>query len=182
MKKNYNLKLTVESCQDLKKRIKGLKDDLKKINKPYIEECLEWIKKRSIDILNEKAQYDTYKLDLSRIRADIAIVDLIANRKYELLYYADDVSYAEFGTGVVGQSSPHPKSNEVGYHYASGEYSGTGDGSWDWYNEKYGIGIKGFKGYKGKRFIYEAFQDFINEDQYIKIYQRLQRDILNKYF
>lgn len=180
MKRNYNLKLTVESCQDLKKRIKGLKEDLKKINKPFIETCLEWIKERSIDILRQKDTF--YPSNISDVRDKIRIDTIEYNKKYALVYYSEVVGWIEFGTGIVGKQEPHQKSNEVGYHYAIGEHSGTGDGSWNWYNEEYGIGFKGFKGYKGKRFIYEAFQDFVNEEQYIKIYQKLQKDILDKYF
>lgn len=45
----------------------------------------------------------------------------------------EQAAYLEYGTGVKGQSSPHPQANEAGWQYNSGStISSTGDWSyWD---------------------------------------------------
>lgn len=45
----------------------------------------------------------------------------------------EQAAYLEYGTGVKGQSSPHPQANQVGWQYNSGPtISSTGDWSyWD---------------------------------------------------
>lgn len=45
----------------------------------------------------------------------------------------EDAKFLEYGTGVKGQSSPHPQANQVGWQYNSGPtISSTGDWSyWD---------------------------------------------------
>lgn len=45
----------------------------------------------------------------------------------------EQAAYLEYGTGVIGQSSPHPQANEAGWQYNRGPtISSTGDWSyWD---------------------------------------------------
>lgn len=51
----------------------------------------------------------------------------------------EQAAYLEYGTGVFGQSSPHPKANEAGWQYNSGPtISSTGDWSyWDSIKSQY---------------------------------------------
>ena len=64
--------------------------------------------------------------------------------------YSDYAIYVEFGTGVVGSQSPHPKPN--GYRY---DVNHHGDKGWVYYDENSGE-FKWTKGFKSRPFMYNT--------------------------
>lgn len=69
-------------------------------------------------------------------------------------YYA---AYVEFGTGVVGKSSPHP--NPQGWQYDANNH---GDSGWVYYDED-GGGYRWTKGYKSRPFMYNTARQLEKE-------------------
>lgn len=182
MKKKYKLKLSVESCEDLKERLLATAQEYKKdFIAVYLENCLEWIKKESLEKLDKTDTF--YPSSISDIRENIDIMPLDTTRKkFALVYHSDIVAWVEFGTGVVGKNYPHPLADKINYNYASGEHSSSGEGKWNWYNKDYKSGIENYRGYTGKRFIYETIQDFLNMHIGEKIYSIMLNKVLNYYF
>lgn len=182
MKKKYKLKLSVESCEDLKDRLLATAREYKKdFIAVYLENCLEWIKKESIKKLDKTDFF--HPSFISDIRNNIDIIPLNTKyKKYALVYYSDIVAWVEFGTGVIGKTSPHPLANKINYNYASGKHSSSGKGRWSWYNADYASGMNEYTGYTGKRFIYETIQDFLNMHIGERIYSIMLNKVLNYYF
>ena len=79
-------------------------------------------------------------------------------------------TFVEFGTGLKGKTLPHQKANEINYEYDVNNHNLVG---WNWYNEEFDIGMKGFIGYEGKSFLYDAFLDYFYGQQYAIIYRKL---------
>lgn len=69
-------------------------------------------------------------------------------------YYA---AYVEFGTGVVGKSSPHP--NPEGWQY---DVNNHGDSGWVYYDEDSG-GFRWTKGFKSRPFMYNTARELERE-------------------
>ena len=82
--------------------------------------------------------------------------------------------FVEFGTGIVGYGS-HEKADEVRYEYDVNNHGAFG---WNWYNEKDGYLVKGFTGYEGKSFLWDAFFDYYSNGEFAKIYERIYRQII----
>lgn len=76
----------------------------------------------------------------------------------------------EFGVGLKGKNYPHDKANEVHYEYDVNNHNIVG---WNWYNKEFDVGMKGFIGYQGKSFLYDAFIDYYYGQEYAIIYRRL---------
>lgn len=173
---NYRLSLNASSCRELSKKIDNFRKDIVSCKKNYILKCLEWIRKRSIEYLDTND--DFYPSYISDIRNNIKfyIIDrLTTNNNHTIIamsYESEIACWVEFGTGQVGLSNPHPMAYESPqYTYASGKHSSNENGYWVWKNPKYDNGFHTTMGYVGKRFIYEAFRDFIIEEIYIKYYE-----------
>lgn len=172
--RTIDLKLSVEDCKKLKKQLETYKEKLSNFNIEYMKKCLDWVKERSIALLNED---DTFEpSEISDIRDKISIrKDKTTQNKVVLRYYSEIVAWVEFGTGIVGQSDPHPLANQgTTYNYAVGEYSGNEENNftWRWINPAYDDKTHETQGYVGKQFIYKAVKDFINEKQAIEIYKQ----------
>lgn len=65
--------------------------------------------------------------------------------------------YVEFGTGVVGQGSPHP--NPQGYQY---DINNHGDEGWIYYDEDHGV-FRWTKGFKSRPFMYNTARQLEQE-------------------
>ena len=66
-------------------------------------------------------------------------------------------AYVEFGTGVVGSSSPHP--NHQGWQY---DVNAHGDDGWVYYNDDVG-GFRWTKGFKSRPFMYNTARELEKE-------------------
>lgn len=176
MKDSYKLELSVKGCQEFKKRIENFKNNLKNLQDDFLFNSVNWIYQRSLIILNEKDTFQPSRL--SGVDIDVSWKKTEFGNgltRFDFYYENELCHFIEFGTGLVGASEPHPKADELNYGYATGKISSTGE-SWTWYNIKYGVYPQNpmeTYGYVGKRFIYEACQDYINNDMPQKIYNEL---------
>lgn len=185
MKNVYQLKLSIDGCKDFKKRIEGFKNELKNLNSDFVFNSVQWIYQRSLQILHERDTFQPSRLsgvdiDVSYKRTDFSDGSV----RFDFYYENELCNFIEFGTGLVGGSDPHPKADELNYGYATGEISSTGE-SWKWYNIKYGVYPQNpmeTYGYEGKRFIYDACQEYMNYDYPKKIYNELFIKLKKKYF
>ena len=80
-------------------------------------------------------------------------------------YYA---AYVEFGTGVVGSTSPHPDSQ--GWQY---DINNHGDSGWVYYDDNSGE-FKWTKGFKSRPFMYNTAR------QLEKDCEKIAREVFNK--
>jgi hypothetical protein len=69
-------------------------------------------------------------------------------------YYA---AYVEFGTGVVGKSSPHP--DPQGWQYDVNQH---GDEGWVYYDDDHGV-FRWTKGFKSRPFMYNTARQLEKE-------------------
>lgn len=77
--------------------------------------------------------------------------------------YSDYAIYVEFGTGVVGSQSPHPKPN--GYRY---DVNNHGDKGWVYYDDDSGE-FKWTKGFKSRPFMYNTARQLEKECKKIAV-------------
>lgn len=185
MSKVYKLELSVDGCNDFKKRLEGFKNELKKLNADFVFNSVQWIYQRSLIILRNNDTFEPSGLsgvdiDVSYTRTDYSDGSV----KFDFYYENSLCNFIEFGTGLVGASDPHPKADELNYGYATGKISSTGL-PWNWYNITYGVYPQNkisTYGYEGKQFIYRACQQYLEERQPEKIYNELFIKLKNKYF
>lgn len=139
----YSLELSVEGME---KGIKILKDYKKKLERAKIK-IINRLTDKFIEIVKDNIPIDTGDLANSITKIQIA-KDVI--EVYTDMYYA---KFVEFGTGIVGSSSPHPDTSLVNWKYDVNEHGEKGwkyqtkDGTWHW-----------TKGQEGKEFWYKAYQ------------------------
>ena len=184
MRKVIKIELDSKNLKKISEKLDEIQKEIPTVNLSFIKKSCQWIYDRSIDILQEKDTLITPHI--SGIEKDIRTEIIPVGKniiKCNLYYYNEIVAWVEFGTGIVGEEAKHPLADEFGYKYNSGEInSNNPEGRWNWYNPKYNIGMSGFQGYEGKRFIYEACQEFINKKIYVKIYSEEFNKMLNRYF
>lgn len=180
------LKLSAEDCRKLKKKLKAYKNKLLNINYEYMKACLEWISDRSRTLLYEDDTFEPSEIsDIFSKENCYVKQDLKNPNRATLIYCSEIVAWVEFGTGIVGQSDPHPLANQgVTYNYAVGDKSGNAENNftWVWENPLYDNEKHATQGYVGKQFIYKAIKDFINEKQAIKIYKQKYEQIEKEIF
>ena len=73
-------------------------------------------------------------------------------------YVRTDLPYAkyvEFGTGVIGQASPHPVAGEQGWQYNIPTEHKDEHGFWTYYNERTGR-FHSTQGFRSRPFMYNA--------------------------
>ena len=183
--KKYNLSVSVEGCKAFKTALNGVLLSLKSFKDKYIYDCLEWVRNASLEYLESD---DTFEPSFTVEDIYTGTSLKVENGKGILSYQGDEVLFAEFGTGIVGQETTnHPLANESPqWKYASGEHSGAEDGRWTWkvpdkYQTGEGAEYITFYGYTGKKFIYYAFVDFINYGIYEKKYEIFIKELFDKF-
>ena len=177
-----NINETLKNISNLEKNLNSFKADVENnLRKRYLKSCLNEIKKMSINKLNMK---DTFEPSyLSGVRDNISIKPIDSSGDtWELNYFDDIVAYVEFGTGRIGGIEPHPLASREGYEYDVDSPYKDEYGYWSWANRTYNAYFTDFLGYKGKRFVYESFRDFINERMYVKIYEKELKRMLEENF
>ncbi len=165
--------LSVDSATNLKTKLTVVKQQLENMIREYCIESLSWIMSKA----NIELDAATWGYNSSDIRNQWGIEPLASTSsliRYQLVNYADESVYAEFGTGIVGGSKPHPNANEANYEYDLG---GHGTDGWNFYIEETNTYFKGFVGYEGHAFLYKAMQSYMNGRYYITIW----KEILNRY-
>lgn len=178
MVKKINISFNVESINQAINRIEKLKNKIINLDNLFLDMCLDKIQELANNLLDSRSKFNgNTDIRTSWHRKTIG--------KTKILY--NDSKYAvivEFGTGLVGESEPHPLADEL---Y---EYNVNSKESWnfvrelgnlDWDNhvdfadvkahpEKYLV-IRGFQGYEGKYYLYDAVQTFFLNNMHKEIYQ-----------
>lgn len=184
--KKYDFDISIEGCNNFIQALNNFKTAFNVFEDKYVYDCLEWIRKRSLEYLESD---DTFIPSFTVQDIYEGTTLIVSKGKGKLSYKGDEVLFAEFGTGIVGKlNTKHPLANEgPQWNYASGDYSSSENGFWTWrIPEKYQMGNNSkyitFKGYTGKKFIYYAFLDFINNNIYQILYENFIKGLFDKYF
>ena len=171
--KKINVGLSVSSLENAIKELKQIRSNIRNINREFIRESLLWIQ-------NQANMYLETRVNNFPNSANIAMewdIKLIkdgrgGNFAYELRNKSDVAYFVEFGTGVKGESKKHKVADKVGYKY---DVNNHGEDGWsfafEYKDEMYYF--KGFRGYEGKSFLYDAFFDFYYLNEWKKIYQKV---------
>lgn len=165
-----DIKFEGNSIRDIQARIKQYQKLIKIVNEQFIIESLEWIRDKANDNLENRVGYFAGTLNLREYWQ----ITKTSDDTYELRNTNEKGAYVEFGTGIVGYGS-HEKADEVRYEYDVNNHGAFG---WNWYNEKDGYLVKGFTGYEGKSFLWDAFFDYYSNGEFAKIYERIYRQII----
>lgn len=189
-----NINNTINEIESLKKQFISLKDELEIAIDYYMKWLLTEVKKRSLSYIDSEDTF--FPSQLSDIRKNINSTinfEKNGNFTYTLWYNSEVCSFLEFGTGLVGKANPHPMANQTPkYNYASGEVVST-KGYWKWlipeeyrrtvitpngkiYEQEY----MATKGYEGRKFIYKAFRDIIDNELHIKYYEQIVGHIFKR--
>ncbi len=143
---------------------------LKRANQEFMIESLEWIKENANENLKSRVGYFAGTLNLK----NYWVINEINESTYELRNTNDKGAYVEFGTGIVGLGS-HEKADEVNYEYDVNNHGAFG---WSWYNSKDNYMVRGFTGYEGKSFLWDAFFEYYSSGEFTRIYERTYRQII----
>lgn len=133
--------------------------DVKKFKEEFLEKC-----NRLIEALTDRgaeiAKIEVQALDAVFTGELMNSIEGYYSPTYNVgiikagAYYA---AYVEFGTGVVGASSPHP--NPQGWQY---DINGHGDEGWVYYDD-YSGGFRWTKGFKSRPFMYNTARQLERE-------------------
>lgn len=168
--------LSDKSLDDTIKRLKTLSKYMSSIQNEFIESSLAHIRDRANELLDSRV----YSFpDTANIKEHWEIEkEKTANGYIARLVNTSEVgAYVEFGTGLVGKYFKHEKADEEGYRY---DVNNHGSKGWNWFNQQIGVGMKGFIGYEGKSFLYDACWDYVYNREYIVIYESIIGKYLRK--
>lgn len=155
---NFNIEIfDKDSVNNAIDRMRKLEKRIYEVQKRFIKKSLEWIRDRANELLKERV----YNFpDTANVKDGWKIIQ-ISKDEWQLVNENPLAGYIEFGVGLKGQLSPHKSSSEVNYQY---DINNHGEKGWNWYNENLGLFMKGFTGYEGKSFLYDAFFEYQYED------------------
>ena len=83
---------------------------------------------------------------------------------------AGHAAFVEFGTGVIGQDSPHPNPGSVGWQY---DASNRGKQGWFYFNDNDGQ-VHWTAGYKSRPFMYNTARELE------KVCGKIAREVFNR--
>lgn len=164
--------LNSNSINEAIKKLNKFKKNLSQIENEFCYESCKWLQEKA----NMNLDNSTLGFNTSDIRNswNIEKVSIGSFTNYRL-YNVDNISvYAEFGTGLVGGTNPHPSSMNANYEY---DTNGHGEKGWTFYNEEQGLMLTGFCGYVGKLFLYNAMWDYFYKNYYKSVFN----SIVSKY-
>lgn len=155
---NFNIEIfDKDSVNNAISRMRKLEKRIYEVQKRFIIRSLEWIRDRANELLKERV----YNFPNTANIKDGWRIEQISKDLWQLVNVNPLAGYVEFGVGLIGELSPHKSAGEVNYQY---DVNNHGEKGWSWYNEDIGVGMKGFTGYKGKSFLYDAFFEYQYED------------------
>lgn len=154
-----------EGINLLKKGLKDLKKRVKIINSNFPYALLEAIMQRANEYLENRVGF--YK-DTANIKDKWKIISN-EDGSWILRNDSEEGAYVEFGTGIKGENS-HTQSSEVGYKY---DVSNHGKQGWTWYDKFNDQYIRGFTGYSGKSFLYDAYYDYVFKGEWVNILEQM---------
>lgn len=171
-----NIKINPFDSDSIKvgiKQLKEIKNNIQYINDIFMVESLEWIRERANAYLEERVYAYPNTANVSD-GWEIEIIEPTHTGElaYRLINRNELATYVEFGTGIEGFFSPHPKAESEGYEY---DLNGHEYNGWrfrfyykgQWYTYEH------FAGYEGKHYLYDAYYDYFQKKEYINIYRRI---------
>lgn len=179
MKIDFKCGLNSKNITELVQKIKALKEGIKKFQLEYINLCLDEIQQMANTNLKNDSHFSgTTDINYSWHRRTIG-------NRVELYNDSDYAVIVEFGTGLVGELESTPLARTMYEYNVNGEISWTfirDLTSLEWQpkidyedvknNPDNYLIIKGFQGYEGKYYLYDAVIDFFNSNKYREIYQK----------
>lgn len=169
-KKIININLNPKSIENAIKELEYIKNVIPKINEEFMKESLTWISYRADTYLDQRTKNFPNTANVSKNWSINQVQPQYGGVAFELRNDNDVVGAIEFGTGIVGKNMPHKKADELNYEY---DVNGHLFNGWSFYNEQANVYMRGFTGYKGKSFLYDAFWDYYFLEEYINIYKRI---------
>lgn len=154
-KKTLKADLSISSIRNLQKQLQDYQKDLTK----KCEEFVRRLAEKGVEIAKMKiADYDAIYTGelLASINSEQGAV--IQNGATWIVYTnCPWAKFVEFGTGIVGEHSPHPNTSIVGWKYDANEHGEKGwfyfrDGEWHW-----------TKGMPSRPFMHETAMDLRKE-------------------
>lgn len=142
--------------------IKALQQQLKDYQKDLTKKCEEFVRKlaeKGVEIAKMKVtDYDAIYTGelLASINSEQGAV-IQHGAKWIIYTNCPWAKFVEFGTGIVGEHSPHPNTSIVGWKYDVNEHGEKGwfyfrDGEWHW-----------TKGMPSRPFMYETAMELRQE-------------------
>lgn len=137
----------------------------KKWNQEKCDELALELAKRGTFLIRMKiADYDA--IDTGALISAVSYPEQIAPGKYRISLRVDNGQgdnyglFVEYGTGVVGASSPHPKAGEMGWSYAVGsKLITTHDGRTGWFYPTEGGTFRFTEGQEARPFWHESAEE-----------------------
>lgn len=165
------LRLSKTGINEVKQKLIQIELNMHRVNELFRLKSCDWI-----------SQEANINLDNS-INSDFPIVTDIRNswttitfgNTTKLINKDYRSAFVEFGTGQVGQTSPHIESKNAGYRYNVPSNSKDDNGYWT-FRLPNGNWIT-FNGYVGKAFLYKAFRKYVDTKVYDKIYKESFEEI-----
>lgn len=146
--------------KDFLKDLTEIQEQLKQSEEQIVEELTETtqnaIKMYAVLIDNSYAQKEKEKADLQGVVQDIIggnMIDKISNSHSKIISTEQSVTYAEFGTGIRGQSNPYPV-EDLRWDY---DVNNWGEGGWT-FHSKYGVGFVDTRGFPAFGTYNKAFE------------------------
>lgn len=146
-----------DSINNAIQRMRKLEKRIYEMQRRFIIRSLEWIRDRANELLSQRV----YSFPNTANVKDGWKINQISKDLWQLVNENPLAGYIEFGVGLKGQLSQHKAASDVNYQY---DVNNHGEKGWNWYNEDLGVGMRGFTGYEGKSFLYDAFFEYQFED------------------
>lgn len=176
--------LSVASLEQLQKDIDNVRTTLKNAKAEFIKRSLNWFKTQAQAILTENefgdyAEYFEITLDKNSGKIETTL---------------EELTYIEFGTGIVGQGQPHEQSADRGWEYNVPSAYKDSDNRWTFiqdsnepvdvqgknilFSHDYKNGRTAYttKGQEAIRFMYLTYEKFYNGGVYKTIMQEILRE------
>ena len=154
------LNKVLQNLQNIKRTINNDIDVL------FIDLSLDWISKRANEILNVRTK-NFWGSDARQWTKKIY-------KTYGILENQDMNSASiEFGIGDNGARFGEIQhiAKQEGWEYDMPSEHKDSQGRWTFQDARTGIWVKGFSGYQGKSFLYDAFIEYMQNRVWVSLYQ-----------
>lgn len=147
----YTVGLSAKEFRQLAKDIRKYRESLQ----DKCEELARRLAEEGVEIARMKiSSFDAILTGELLASMNLEPGDVVSNgASYYIFTGCEWAKFVEFGTGIVGASSPHPDTSLVGWEYDTNEHGEAGwhyykDGEWHW-----------TKGMPSRPFMYETGQE-----------------------
>lgn len=165
------LRISKTGINEVKQKLTEIKNNIEKVNELFRLRSCDWIAKEA-NINLDSSINSGYPI-VTDIRNSWTTITFGSVTK--LINTDYNSAFVEFGTGEVGQTSPHIESKKAGYQYNVPSNSKNENGYWTFRlpNDNWIT----FKGYIGKAYLYKAFRKYVDTKVYEKIYKETFEEI-----